>query len=479
MINKKIFKVLIAGGCGFWADKTHFPAIIQLKREGIPVKVVGIIDAKNPERVTNKINMKQIVEIDNPEWVDVSGRKDKEIEKKMDELNSTYKIDLMIVSTNPVYHYFYSKWAMMNGISVLCDKPLVVTRNASFDLRQALMIQKQLEDIEKLYRKAKKVNSKYMFCTSLRRRALAPFLDIAKGLTYVEQKTGEGIKYMNVIVNSGLHRYPIEFTKGGAHGYLDGVGSLVHSSFHYIDLIAWYLQIAKGNATKISVSLQYISRVKDYLNNHGYKNIKKLIEGENNGIEDEVVIPTQVSKCELDFIFHLKLLDDKNIPVGLISYTSNHTSFTPRLTKYHPDMTDPAYETDGGRMSQLYIDIHQGALQNWQLIKNDIVFHGNEIQIVGRQHPKIGNLYLKKEYKDAYNSETTPTDLLKALIKYLGEFETKSKELSSITAFEDQKLTNRLFSKFYELIANDYETEVLKKNKKTIESTINIADNLI
>lgn len=28
-------------------------------------------------------------------------------------------------------------------------------------------------------------------------------------------------------------------------------------------------------------------------------------------------------------------------------------------------------------------------------------------------------------------------------------------------------------------IASDYETKVLKKNKKTIESTINIADNLI
>lgn len=47
-------------------------------------------------------------------------------------------------------------------------------------------------------------------------------------------------------------------------------------------------------------------------------------------------------------------------------------------------------------MSQIYFDIHQGALQNWQLIKNDVVFFGNNIHIKGRLHPTLGNQV--KEY---------------------------------------------------------------------------------
>jgi len=179
---------------------------------------------------------------------------------------------------------------------------------------------------------------------------------------------------MNVIINGGVNKYPIEFLKGGAHGYLDGVGSLSHSIYHHINVIAWYLSVAKGRIKKLIVDLLYVFRVKDYLRIEGYKKLQDLIEGVNPNFKNDIKIPKQVLNCELDFTFHVRLFDKNYFPIGLILYTSNNTAFTPRLTKFIPEMVEYTNDKLGGRMSQIYYDIHQGALQNWQLIKNDVVF---------------------------------------------------------------------------------------------------------
>ena len=387
------------------------------------------------------------------------------------------RCDAIIITTNPTYHYFYCAWGIENNINILCDKPLVVNKNSSSDLKNAKSIQNNFENLERLYEKAKKKNSKYMLCTPLRRRALTPFIDIANNLSRVYKKTGEGIRYMSVITNGGLHRYPVEFLKGGAHGYLDGVGSLAHSSYHYIDIIAWYLKLAQGEATKIRIILPYIFRVKDYLSIKGYKNIKNLIEENSSKINDDIELSNNILSSELDFTFHLQLLNKKNIPLGLISYSSNHTTFTPRQVKYDSEITDNANNPLGGRMSQLYIDVHQGALQNWQLIKNDVVFHGNEITTIGRQHPLIGIPYRKTKYSEAYEKGTiSPQDLVISFIKYSGSLKISNDHFSLLSTIDNQKLTNRLFSKFYEKIAEDYEIKVLGKKGKKVEDVIEIND---
>jgi len=167
---------------------------------------------------------------------------------------------------------------------------------------------------------------------------------------------------MNIIVNGGLHRYPVEFLKAGAHGYLDGIGSLAHSSYHYIDVIAWYLQLAPGDATQIKITLPHIFRVKDYLNIKGYKALQKLINSDDEKLDKGINLPVSVLNSELDFTFHLQLLNKDNLPIGLISCTSNHTTYTPRKVKYNPIAIDHAHDRNGGRMSQIYW-ISEGYLQ--------------------------------------------------------------------------------------------------------------------
>ncbi len=445
---------MIAGGSGFWAETNHYPAILELKSEAFPLKVLAIYDIRNPYSETNRKNLRQILKIDEPAWINPEKFSDKEVESSLDLLHKEKKISAMIVSTDPSKHFVYSAWAAKHCISVLCDKPLVVCNNASFNIESAKKIAKQYDKLKALSLKAVKKNQHYIFCSPLRRRALAPFVKIANDLSKVYKRTGEGIRHMDVIINNGVNKFPKEFLKGGAHGYIDGIGSLAHSSYHYVDVMAWYIDSAPGEVIKLEISLPYVLRVRDYLKTEGYKGISKLIS-EKNGLRAK--LPSTVLNSELDFMFTLKMLDKKGDLLGLVTYVSNHTTFAPRVVKYSENVLEHANKKDGGRMSHIYMDVHQGALQTWQLIKNDVVFEGNSIRIKGRKHPGLGKRNEEILYKDAYDKETvTPKDLFKSFIKYSSGIKVLSKHLNLLSSFENQNLTNKIFSAFFELLAEDY-----------------------
>lgn len=454
---------LVIGGSGHLCELNHYPAIRSLKREGIHARVVAICDPQDP-RATNadhykvgRKNLKAILSSDNPLWIDPGVYKKIELKRALSELAQKEAVNIVIIATDPAHHYFYADWAVGKGINVLCDKPLVVVSDASWNPEKAKLIEKRFEALYKNVERAQEKNPDYRFCTPLRRRALSPFVVIAENLQAVHEKTGEGITRLNAIVNGGIHRYPVEFLKGGAHGYLEGVGSLSHSSYHYLDVIAWYLQCAPGNVSKIGITLPHVSRVRDYLAQQGYEQMMHLNDETPAVVAQDVVLPERVLNAELDFTLHLHLYDYSNSKIGLISYSSSHTTFSPRTTKYDPNMLDHANDENGGRMSQVYFDIHQGSVQNWVITKNDVVFKGNHIELTQRLHPKLGAAYSKKEYANAYNDETiTLQDLFVSFVKKSVGLQIPAEYDRHLQLLSTQRLTHRLFSSAYELIAEEY-----------------------
>lgn len=450
----------IAGGSGHWCELNHYPAILALKNEGIDARVAVICDPINPYKANSKHykvgrkNLNRILRDDKPEWVNPSDSSQENLKKKLSELFREKEINIAIIATNPSCHYFYADLIVDSGINALCDKPLIVVPDSSWNTKQALLIEQKFRGLLNKVKTNQKKNPDYRFCTPLRRRALTPFIKIADSLSKVYSQTNQGLTYVNAIINGGVHRYPVEFLKGGAHGYIDGVGSLSHSSYHYLDVIAWYLQTAPGDTAYLEVTLPYVSRVKDYLKKQGYRNLMKLNQEDPLVVVNNIKLPENVLNAELDFTIHMTLFDKENNKLGLFSYTSNHTTFTSRRTKYDPEMLDHTNDKDGGRMSQIYFDIHQGALQNWLLIKNDIVFENNNIEITQRLHPKLGNSYLKEEYADAYDSQTiTPKDLFVSFVKKSLRLPIPKIHDEHLQLLTTQEITHRIFSASYELIA--------------------------
>lgn len=471
---------LIVGGSGHLCELSHYPAVRSMKDEGIHARVVAICDPQDP-RLTNpghykvgRENLNSILLSDNPLWINPLDYKKPELKRYLNYIAIKENVNVVIVATNPTHHYFYTDWAVSAGISVLCDKPLVVVSDASSNLKKAELIEKRFQSLYNKVRLAKKRNPNYGFCIPLRRRALSPFIAIAESLNSVYEKTGEGLTHANVIINSGIHRYPVEFLKGGAHGYLDGVGSLSHSSYHYLDVIAWFLQCAPGRITKIGLTLPYVARVKDYLARQGYSQLLQLNNENISDVVSDISLPDKVLNAELDFTIHLNLYDDVGSKIGLISYTSNHTTFSPRTTNYDPQILDHANRENGGRMSHVYFDIHQGSIQNWSLSKNDVVFEGNNIEITQRLHPNLGKNFTKLKYKDAYDSDTvTLKDLVVSFAKKSVGIDVLEEYDKHLQLLSSQRLTHRFFSASYELIAQncvypDYSKEIIIDMKKIL-----------
>jgi hypothetical protein len=105
--------------------------------------------------------------------------------------------------------------------------------------------------------------------------------------------------------------------------------------------------------------------------------------------------------------------------------------------------------------------IQQGTMQSIELRKNDPVHTNYKILKVRNTHPLIQIKQEVTEYNDAHKTETlTPQDLIQNL---LDRKHADLHSVNNISTLESQKFTNKLFSAFYELIAEEY---VISHNKK-------------
>jgi hypothetical protein len=475
---KKMIKVLIIGGSGMWSEKNHYPALLDLKNSNTRVTVVAICDFIDPSKIEDRekrTNLKKILSLDSPQWINLNGKSDFEIKNELNILHTKHQISAVVIASNPSSHFFYCKWALEHNINILCDKPIVTVMQSPYDCVKARLIQKQFDKLITLYKVNITKNPNYIFCIPLRRRFLTPFVKIHDSLKSVYKKTGVGVRYMNVIINGGIHKYPQEYTKGGAHGHLEGVGTLSHSSYHYIDVIAWFIQSARGNIKTIELSLPYVLRVKEYIKTKTFTELRNLIEGNIKQFDDKIKLSSDVLNSELDFSVYLKLKDKDNNQVGLITFIVNYSGFAPRLTKYYSGVTEYAHDHKSGRMSSVYFDIHQGALQQWQLIKNDNVNIGHTIELRRNIHPKLGNSKEKRYiYQDAYKKDTLTTkDSFKTFIKLCGGASVNKRHLSSLTSITEQGLSNSLYSAMYNVIAKDF---FINNSKKLITTKPIIID---
>jgi hypothetical protein len=114
------------------------------------------------------------------------------------------------------------------------------------------------------------------------------------------------------------------------------------------------------------------------------------------------------------------------------------------------------------------MDVHQGALQNWQLVKNDEVFNGNEIEVTHRVHPKVGSNTERLTYDDAYEKSSTPKNLVESFLLSDNE-EPAGKDLQDI---HSQQLSQKLFSMAYLKIAEEFE-DISKERTFDISKLLN------
>jgi hypothetical protein len=459
---RKILNIAVIGGSGFWADGGHFRHITEARESSnYEVKIVAIVDPIDPYKQSFdlKVYLQQVLQKDAPEWIKPEDYKN--TSKLIAYLKDRLGVDLVVVASTPVSHYDYAVSCVKQHVHIICDKPIVSSRNSSYNVRAAKSINKKFHTLCTEYEKSLKDDPRLLCSSMLRRRGLDNFTEIADDLRDVYAHTGAGIDNMSVIVNGGKYLYPAELITGGAHGYLEGLGSLSHSAYHYIDLIAWYISSAKGNVEYLQPRLNYVLRVKDYMRSQSYMHLWEL-NSEKSPPLDSGRLSRSILESELNTSYTINLLNKKKETLGSIHFNFNQLSFSPR-TLPATNGEDPGDLPGGGRMSNFIIDIHQSGLLNHYLYKNDTVFEPYNIEAKIRKHPGLASkgVSKSKSVDEPYDKGTTLTDAYNDLFSYLaGDQEILSGPV--IRPIISERLTTELYGVFYELLAKPNTNKIIR-----------------
>ncbi|WP_326817329.1 Gfo/Idh/MocA family oxidoreductase [Streptomyces sp. NBC_01762] len=449
--------VLLVGGSGHWAGReNHVPALLEMRQSGWPVRTAVICDPRNPEKRAQDEDMAPLRELlwrDSPEWLNPDGLSRTELDAVLDRAHSTHRFSLAIIACNPVHHRDYILWAVSRGISVLCDKPLLVAEGAAYEPAAAERIIGGYAELDRALTRARAAGPCHL-AMPLRRRANDVYRSIASDISEIQRVHGQGITSMQLIKNGGLFRHPEEYLFGDAHGYTSGVGALSFSSYHYIDLLAWYLELAPGEATALRVTNPYVRRVGEFLRTRQATALAELVDGREGVRIPE--LPPKVLAAEADFAFHVELLGQDGQKAGLVTYTCHSNTYSHRSVGLQEfDRTNRQPFREKGRMSQFTLDINQGSIQHIGVFKNDVVGEDYRIRVQRRRNPVVADEpYVEEVFHNAHaGSSVTPQDVLRAMVGLASGEAAPTQVADRISFFEDQRLSHHLFGTFYELIA--------------------------
>lgn len=206
--------------------------------------------------------------------------------KKLDDLTSKELRDVIkeknithaIISTEPKSHFAYAKFFLENDINILMDKPITAPINVNNNLKQALKIKEEYNLLCDLYQKKK---DKISFKIQCQRRFHEGYIFIKKALEEIVREYNIPVTYIDIYHNDGMWNMPSEFFSRENHPYKYGYGKLFHSGYHFIDLLAWLLEVNRQTKNKeINKAEMYVSTYNptdffNVFNNYDYKKILK------------------------------------------------------------------------------------------------------------------------------------------------------------------------------------------------------------
>jgi predicted dehydrogenase len=215
-------------GCGFHAKRIY---IGYFKDNKLHPKL--IVDT-----IKNKNSIMQI--IDDNKWFDtktyfVNSRDSYEAFNDNERsdiitLFHTLTIDKAIISTPPEVHTPYALLCIRAGAKILVDKPLSAPRNVSTGNSQEL-----LNDMKKLLQYDTGDN----IVIQCQRRRHDGYAYIKKLIQSIDNQYGIQPHFIDIYHSDGRWDFPDEIATLKNHPYTTGYGKLLHSGYHFVDLLAF------------------------------------------------------------------------------------------------------------------------------------------------------------------------------------------------------------------------------------------------
>lgn len=288
------------------------------------------------------------------------------VEEFLTEYVSVNNIKAVIISTEPLTHYVYAKWALKMGLNILMDKPITTENYVVSDVDAAKRIETKYLDLLQDYNRLQE-NKETIFSINTQRRFHPGFAVVRKLLTEIAEKTNCPITAIQSTHCDGQWRLPNEIVTQQYHPYCTGYGKGSHSGYHLFDAVYQFYKSGsvKGKTPDSMEIFSSFLQPKGFLHQINNEDYVKYFGDEYHSVcehsdREFSEIFNGYGEIDLSSIIRLKKGNDC---VGNIAINLMHNGFGMR-TWVRPGQD--LYKGNG-RVKHEYHNIEQGPFQNIQI----------------------------------------------------------------------------------------------------------------
>lgn len=356
---------IIEIGFGPHAKRIYAPAIFEWGGQ-FNSRLSLVLDLKEKENDIREYFGKYP---DKPDFLFIDGfigKLPKLLENYLTDYVNKNEIKAVVISTEPLSHYVYAKWALKLGLNILMDKPVTTEENVVTDIKAAKRIESNYLDLLKDYTKLQSVKET-AFIINTQRRFHPGFALVNKLLTEVASKTNCPITAIQSTHCDGQWRLPNEMVTQKYHPYCTGYGKGSHSGYHLFDAVYQFYKnstLTGKTADRMEIFSSFF-QPKGFLyqlNQNDYERYfgKKYLTVRKHSDKMLGELFNGYGEVDLSTIIRLKKGEDC---VGNITINLMHNGFGLR-TWMKPG--EDLYKGNG-RVKHEYHNIEQGPFQNIQI----------------------------------------------------------------------------------------------------------------
>jgi len=172
------------------------------------------------------------------------------LSERLDDLIRQFDIQGVIISTEPLAHMAYARWALRNRLSVLMDKPISTWEGVSTSEACADNILRDYDGLLRSYRLAKDSQREMIFSIATQRRHHPVFRKAKELVVEVFATTNCPITSIQSFHSDGQWWFPTDLVEQDYHPVNVGYGKCSHSGYHFFDIVQWLMDGAESGEKK-------------------------------------------------------------------------------------------------------------------------------------------------------------------------------------------------------------------------------------
>ena len=482
-LKKSKINILLIG-CGPHAKRIYVPLLSKYKNR---VNVKCIVDIKEKEEDINHF----LKSLNCGTYFIKEAHMSYErlhpfVEKKLDGFVKKYDINGVIISTEPLTHVMYSKWALKKNLSILLDKPVSTYQEVSTKANLAKKILTDYDDLAKIYKNKTKIS----FSLMSQRRFHPAFKKIKKLIEDCYKKTNCPVTSIQSFHCDGQWRMPMEIVEQIYHPYCQGYGKCSHSGYHFFDIVPFLINpsYSKDKLYDEVTAHSTVVRPLDFLQQLNLKDYEKLfgkkLFDEHNKFSKKDYEKLMENYGEVDAFTNLEF-KNKDKTITLSSINLAHNGFAQRcwVTAKGRDL----YKGNGRVRQETHIiqqgpfqAIHYHSYQSKEVNPNknqglydvggeyhlDIYVFKNTKMIGGKTFEKISVKDLNKKIMSNKSRGHQEDARAKGFLEFVEFLEGKRKRKDMTSDFLTHRMGSLITSLIYRSIVSQYHNKNAKMRIK-------------